>query len=102
MTHGTRRMYQRGNCRCTPCRAANAAYLSAYRLRKATGRPLLGAKVSAAPAVRMVKALAVEGFTEAEVAYNLGLPDGRLRWHTTRITVRNLLKLRRFVRLRLQ
>lgn len=38
MTHGTRAAYQAG-CPCTPCRSANAAYLSEQRARIRAGSP---------------------------------------------------------------
>jgi hypothetical protein len=98
--HGTRANYKTG-CRCLACRAANAAYIASLRARHRHQRPILGSHVPAAPAWRMVKSLGVEQITEADIAKAFGLKDPRLRWHTTRITLRNLLKLHRFYRMRM-
>lgn len=101
MIHGTRGTYQRVGCRCTPCKAAEASYRAELRRRHAQGRPILGSPVDASQAIKMVKAMAVEGLTERELAWHLGLKEARVRWQTTRIRVRSLLKLHRVYRLRM-
>lgn len=67
LEHGTRTTYQRQHCRCTPCKAAEAAYRSNLRLRKAKGQPILGALVSAVEARRRVRQLKLEEYPIARV-----------------------------------
>jgi hypothetical protein len=94
IVHGTRAHY-RGGCRCTCCRAANAAYISHYRRRRAAGRPLLGSRIPAHRTHILMRAL------RAEMAR--GQLDGRLGWggHYARIqrsptiTLRTALKVLR-------
>jgi hypothetical protein len=54
--HGTRTCYQAG-CACTPCRAANAAYIAHLRASYRQHRIPLGHLVSASEAVRRVGVL---------------------------------------------
>ncbi len=65
-SHGTRASYQHG-CRCTPCRAANAAYMSDLRTRRAKGVPILGALISAAEAWRGIRQLRGEDFPHQRI-----------------------------------
>jgi hypothetical protein len=94
MTHGTRSAYQTCACRCTPCRAANAAYEAARRHRHANGLPMLGSVVSAVETWRQLRLLTTEYDTEAALATRLGLKDGRLRYGRQRIRLRTMLKVR--------
>ena len=71
MTHGERVSYQRG-CRCTRCKAANAAYVQAFRLARAEGRRLMGARVPAQRTHIAMKLLRIEGFTHKAVDDILG------------------------------
>lgn len=96
--HGTRQTYQAG-CHCCPCRAANAAYIAQLRRQHATGHTPLGAHVSGVEVRRRIQQLLIERFTRAEIARRLGLKRGRLELHTDRVTLRNVLKVRRLYRL---
>lgn len=98
MIHGTRKAYQAG-CACVCCRSAEATYRANLRAQHAKGRTPLGARVSAAEAQRRIKQLLVERFTRAEIARRIGLKRPKLRLHTSVITVRNVLKIRRLYRL---
>lgn len=98
MTHGTRRDYQRG-CRCTPCRAAEAAYRSSLRRLRASGKQPLGAKVSAVDTWRKIRQFKSEQFTQAEIARRLGLQSPQLQFDRKRITLATSLKVARFYRL---
>jgi hypothetical protein len=97
--HGTIACYKRAGCRCTPCKAANAAYQAALRRRKLEGRPILGSHVDAKPAWRWIAALRVERYTNSRIAQLLGLKAPELQLHTERITLKNLLKVHRLYRL---
>lgn len=97
MTHGTRQTYRTG-CHCTPCRAANAAYIAHLRQLHAVGRKPLGALLSGAEAQRYIKALRIERFSRAEIARRLGLKSPKLRLDTPRLRYRSVLRLRRLYR----
>lgn len=77
--HGDRRGYWNG-CRCTPCRAANAAYQATYQHRRRHGFPILGALVNAVETWRQLRLLTKEYDTEAALAERLGIRSGRLRY----------------------
>jgi len=98
MTHGTRATYQRFACRCTPCRAAEAAYRHALRLQHVKGQLPMGSRIDAAQVKQMVRGMLIEGFTFAEMARRLGLKGQRLRLHTDKVTLRNYLRIRRLYR----
>lgn len=65
--HGTRKTYQREHCRCTLCRAANAAYIADLRAKHLKGKPILGALVSPVEARRRVRQLKLEEYPIARV-----------------------------------
>jgi len=73
--HGRRRTYQRG-CRCTPCRAANAAYVQAGRLGTRKPRPPL---VSAKDAKAHLKHLQAQGVGHRQAARLCGLSSRLIR-----------------------
>jgi hypothetical protein len=91
--HGTRRQYQRARCRCTPCKAAEAAYRARLRARHARGQPILGSHASASTTWRLLRSLRIEGFTKAEIARRLGLRRPRLSVHPERVTLRTVLRV---------
>lgn len=96
--HGTRSIYRAG-CRCTRCRAANAAYVAAFRGARRTGRPLLHSRVSAVEAHRIVKVLRAEWVTRGALARALGRHHDLARLtHQQRITLRTLLRIRHVYR----
>lgn len=68
LAHGTRACYQRQHCDCSPCKAAEAAYRTALRLRKAKGLPILGAYLSASEAWARVRVLTQEGFNRKQIS----------------------------------
>ena len=94
MIHGTRKTYQSHGCRCTPCRATNAEYQTAYRDRKRRGLPMLGSVVSAVETWRQLRLLTTEYETEAALAQRLGLKGGRIRYGRQRIRLKTALKIR--------
>jgi hypothetical protein len=97
--HGTRGTYKAG-CRCTPCRAANAAYWSAWRAQRLTGRAPLGSLVSAVEAQRLIRQLLGERFAKTTLARALGQASHLRRLQTAElITLRTALRVRRFYRL---
>lgn len=99
MIHGTRRTYQRDGCRCTPCRAANAAYWRSWHQAKVSGRPLLGARISAVEAHRLIKVIRAEWETREALAKALGRHHDLARLTQQRtISLRMLLKIRRLYR----
>lgn len=99
-SHGTRARYLR-RCRCTPCRAANAAYLAAWRTHRASGRALLGARMSALEAQHLIRLMLRERWTKHQLAKELGLGRNLARLtHQDMIRLRTALKVRRFYRLR--
>jgi hypothetical protein len=99
-THGTRRRYQRLACRCTPCRAANAAYWSTWHAQRHKGLTPLKACVSAVEAQRLIRLILKERYRLMALAQSLGVHHGlaRLRGQR-RVTLKTLLKVRRFYRL---
>jgi hypothetical protein len=105
MTHGTRATYRTG-CRCTPCRAANATYWRAWHVAHQTGRPRLGARVSAVEAQRLIRLLLIEWRAQhrakSALSEALGLQRNlpRLR-EQDRITLRTELRIRQFYRSRM-
>ena len=105
MTHGTRPTYRTG-CRCTPCRAANAAYWRAWHAAHHTGRPRLGARVSAVEAQRLIRLLLIEWRAQRGAKGLLSAARG-LRRHLARlrqqdrVTLRTELKIRQFYRARM-
>jgi len=92
-THGYRKSYIAG-CRCFPCTVANAHYIAQYRHRQRTGQILLGAKIAADRAKRLLEQLHQEQVTKASIAHALGLRSPGLKLHD-RITVRRYLKIKR-------
>lgn len=96
--HGTRTCYQAG-CKCTPCRAAEAAYRASLRTRHAKGLPILGALVSPVEARRRIRQLKGEGYPETRIASMAGWRDGRSRHvqlkDVPRIRLFTLLRIRR-------
>lgn len=101
LVHGTRRAYRQG-CHCTPCRSANALYMQAWRLRRAQGRPLLGARISTAEAHHLLRLIQRERYRnqELEQAFGVGPRNlARLR-KAAMIELRTWLKIRRFYRQR--
>lgn len=101
--HGTRAAYLRGvgpergpgkGCRCRACRVANAAYLQRYRQLRRAGTVLLGAKIAADNAKRLIEQLRREDLTKTAIAHALGLRSPGLKVQN-RITVRRLLKIKR-------
>lgn len=100
MQHGTRPDYQKG-CRCTPCRAAEAAYRHQLRAKHLKGLPVLGQLVSASEAWARIRILKQEGFVPAQIT---GWRDPRhlpLRSFTPgqRVRLSTLLRLRRLCQL---
>lgn len=99
-THGTRARYQRGACRCTRCRAANAAYWLAWYHAKQDGKPLLGTRINAARTHILMKVIRSEAISNGDL-------DDALDWwgnyarvrKAKRITLRTALKVARFYRL---
>jgi hypothetical protein len=99
MTHGTRQCYQRTGCDCTPCRAAEATYRATLRRQWATGKPPLGAHISAADTWRKIRQLHQEQLSNADIASRLGLKRRRLEWQADVVTVRTAVKVRLLFRL---
>lgn len=77
--HGTRRSYQRAGCRCVECRAANAAYMTSLRGRKARNAPIAGAYVSGVETRRQLRLLRAEYESDASLAARIGWKCRRLR-----------------------
>lgn len=98
--HGERRTYQTG-CRCLPCCAANAHYQEYYRTLLRTGRVPLGSRTDARETWRLITHMEREGFSRTDIARLLGLKRPILELHHVLVTVRNALKIRRLVRLKL-
>lgn len=101
MTHGTRQAYKAG-CRCMPCRAAEASYRAHLRARHAAGKPILGARVSAAETWKRIRQLRPELGSNDAIAAALGLRKPSLSLHTgpdAMTTVRTLLRIKRLHRL---
>jgi hypothetical protein len=104
-THGHRISYRTG-CRCTPCRAANAAYWRAWRATVQTGRPRLGARVSAVEAQRLIRLLLIEWrasrAAKTLLSQALGLRHNLHRLtQQDRVTLRTELRIRQFYRWRM-
>lgn len=76
---GSRASYQAG-CRCLPCRAASAAYMTRYRGARARGRRLLGQLVDATPTMWRLRRLVRAGLTYADIARRLGLRTAALHF----------------------
>ena len=105
MTHGTRATYRTG-CRCTPCRAANATYWRTWWTAQQTGRPRLGARISAVEAQRLIRLLLIEWRTlrraKSALSEALGLQHNLPRLtEQDQITVRTELRIRQFYRSRM-
>jgi alpha-galactosidase len=99
--HGTRATYRTAGCRCTPCRAANAAYWRAWWTATQTGQRPLGARIPAAEAHRVLKLLRLEWPTLGALARALGKHHDLARLRQARtITVRTELRLRQLYRTR--
>lgn len=96
--HGTRARYQRDDCRCLPCRLANATYQARYRLTIARGEPLPGAIVSVRPALRLLTAFRREWLSQYRLSRELGRHDDSLRLKRSGITRAKLAKLERLAR----
>lgn len=92
--HGSRSTYQ-GGCRCTPCRAANAAYEAIYRAAKLRRQLMPGAIVRAPDAARQLRLLVTEYESRAALARRLGFKDRHLQFDTASLTLRNARKIRR-------
>lgn len=101
LPHGTRSTYQRLGCRCVPCKAANAQYMTHLRTMKAKGLTPMGAHVPASETWRLIERLLIERFKKADIARELGLKRGRLELHTEAVTFRNKLLMRRLYRRRM-
>lgn len=95
-SHGTYSHYVAG-CRCFQCRVANADYTREYRQRRRAGAVLLGAKISAAIAKRLLEQLAREQVKKGDIAKALGLRSHLVKVHA-RITVRKHLLIKRLHR----
>ncbi len=98
-THGTRASYRAG-CRCTPCKAANATYQAIRRARLARSKRLLGQRVPAAPAWRLVAALIREGFTRGQIAQLMGCRRPILELNPETVELASLAKLKQIYRVR--
>lgn len=96
--HGTRAQYRRG-CHCTPCRAANAAYMGHYRRRKAQGRQLLGSRIPAAKTHIVMRALRAE-MSRRQLCLRVGWYANNYAriQHAAWITLRTALKVQREAR----
>lgn len=81
-------------CRCLPCKAANAHYISQLRKKKLKGQIVLGAIISAEESKRRLNALHREQFTQKRLAHELGLRSPQVKVHA-RITVRKHLRIQR-------
>lgn len=99
--HGERRTYKLG-CHCLPCRAAEAAYRSHLRQLQAKGTVPLHTIISAVDAWRLIKAMRIEHFKDAEIARELGHQHGTLQLRASSIRLRTFLRLKRVYRLRMQ
>lgn len=99
LAHGTRARYKSG-CRCTRCRAANAAYWRRWHIQTRAGRPLLGARVSAVEAHRLIKIMRAEWIEKRRLAAALGISPKNLARlsHQRTISLRMWLKIRRLYR----
>lgn len=97
--HGTRHCYQYDHCRCTPCRAANAAYQARLRRARAQGRQPLGTLVPAVDAWRKIRQMQAEHVRKSDVARRLGYRQPMLQWDRARMRLRTVLKVRRLFRL---
>lgn len=98
MTHGTRATYQATGCRCTPCRAANAAYEAAYRDRKRRGLPMLGSVVSAVETWRQLRLLTTEYESKRALSERLGCRNQHLQY-SARVTRRTAARVYRLYQL---
>lgn len=100
--HGTRAAYRAG-CSCVPCRAAEAAYRASIRQQHRQGRPPLGARISAVEARRLIRSLKAEHFTERQIAQEACGERYRnpLLQRPAALTVRRLLQIKRYARLKL-
>lgn len=95
MTHGARASYQAG-CKCLLCKAAEAAYRSSLRLRKAKGLPLLGSLVSAVEARRRIRQFKREGYSKRRIAHMAGWKNGHIQvGGRQRMRLRTLARIRR-------
>lgn len=107
--HGDRRTYQAGctsgpdGTPCTPCRAANAAYISQLRQRHAMGKPILGALVPALETWRLLRQLKPECLpqTYGAIALLLGYGYPMLQFGRQRIRERTRRRVQRLCRERL-
>ena len=100
LTHGNRSTYRRG-CRCTRCRAANARYWRFWWTAKKHGRRLLGARISAVEAHRVIALLKRDWLSRMELARALGIPHSLARLtRQDMVTLRTELKVRRLYRTR--
>lgn len=95
--HGQRRTYRCG-CRCTLCRAANAARSARqYRAAKIDA-PMLGARVPAARTHILMRVLRCEGFTHGDVAKLLGWHGNYARiYHARTVTLRTQRQIERLI-----
>lgn len=73
--HGVLTTYVNGKCRCTPCRAVNAAYNRWRRAARKAGRLTGGQKISSVGTVRRVHALNRIGWSTPQVFRRAGLGE---------------------------
>ena len=97
--HGTRACYQQSGCRCTPCRAANAAYEAQRAADKAAGKIRLGMIVNGAEAMKRIKQLKAEKISGRALNRLHGLKNHAFVLHDGGITLRKLYRIRRTYRL---
>lgn len=97
--HGTRARYKL-HCRCTPCKAAEASYRAALRQRHAKGAQLLGRRVPASPAWKIIDHLLRENFTLGQIARLIGCKRPILEINRETVEIRTLARLQRLYRLR--
>lgn len=96
--HGTRNEYRAG-CRCTPCRAANAEYWQRWYLAHKAQKPLLGSRVRAVEAQRLLRLILRERYQKGRLAQALGRHHDLARLsQQSMISLRTFLKVRRFYR----
>lgn len=98
--HGLRATYETG-CRCTPCRAANARYWTAWRRARLAQRPPLGSRIPAARTHILLRVIRTEGISHRRLGREVfGSYRQYKRVRTEPVcTLRTALKVQRFYRL---